>query len=101
MESHRQYLKLLARTGINASLQGKADPSDLVKETFFKAYQNFKQFRGRDEAELLAWLRRILARHLADLTRRYHLAESRRTDRERSLEQLLAQEQAETAKVRR
>jgi hypothetical protein len=26
----------------------------------------------------MAWLRRILARNLADLVRRYHLAESRR-----------------------
>lgn len=89
MESHRQYHKLLARTGISASLQGKADPSDLVQETFLKAHQHFQQFRGRSEAELTAWLRRILARNLADLTRRYHLAESRRAGRERSLEQLL------------
>jgi hypothetical protein len=33
LESYRQYLKLLARRGIEASLQGKADPSDLVQET--------------------------------------------------------------------
>lgn len=89
LESYRQYLKLLARTGIDASLQGKADPSDLVQETFLKAHQHFQQFRGISEAELTVWLRRILARNLADLTRRYHLAESRRTGRERSLEQLL------------
>jgi RNA polymerase sigma-70 factor (ECF subfamily) len=89
LESYRQYLKLLARTGIDASLQGKADPSDLVQETFLKAHQHFKQFRDHSEVELTAWLRRILARNLADLTRRYHLAESRRAGRERSLEQLL------------
>lgn len=89
LESYRQYLNLLARTGIDASLQGKADPSDLVQETFLKAHQHFGQFQGRSEAELTAWLRRILARNLADLTRRYHQAESRRTGRERSLEQLL------------
>lgn len=89
LESYRHYLKLLARTGIDASLQGKADPSDLVQETYLKAHQHFGRFHGRSEAELTAWLRRILARNLADLTRRYHLAESRRTGRERSLEQLL------------
>jgi len=89
LESYRHYLKLLARTGIDASLQGKADPSDLVQETFLKAHQHFKQFRGRNEVELIAWLRSILARNLADLTRRYHRAESRRAGRERSLEQLL------------
>jgi RNA polymerase sigma-70 factor, ECF subfamily len=89
LESYRQYLKLLARTSIDASLQGKADPSDLVQETFLKAHQHFGQFRGQGEAELTAWLRKILARNLADLVRCYHLAEGRRTGRERSLEQLL------------
>jgi RNA polymerase sigma-70 factor (ECF subfamily) len=89
LETYRQYLKLLARTGIDASLQGKADPSDLVQETFLKAHQHFDQFRGQGEAELTTWLRQILARNLADLVRRYHRAESRRTGRERSLEQLL------------
>ena len=90
LETYRQYLRLLARTSIDASLQGKADPSDLVQETFLKAHQHFGQFRGQSEAELTAWLRQILARNLADLVRRYHLAESRRSGRERSLEQLLA-----------
>jgi RNA polymerase sigma-70 factor (ECF subfamily) len=89
LESYRQYLKLLARTGIDASLQGKADPSDLVQETFLKAHQHFGQFQGHSEAELIAWLRQILARNLADLIRRYHVAESRRAGRERSLEQLI------------
>ena len=90
LETYRQYLRLLARTSIDASLQGKADPSDLVQETFLKAHQHFDQFRGQGEAELTTWLRQILARNLADLVRRYHLAESRRSGRERSLEQLLA-----------
>src|SRR6516165_7702595 len=91
LDSYRHYLKLLARTGIDASLQGKADPSDLVQETFLKAYQHFGQFRGQGEAELTAWLRQIMIRNLADLDRRYHLAEGRRRCRECSLEQLLAE----------
>ena len=56
LESYRHYLRLLARTGIDASLQGKADPSDLVQETFLKADQHFGQFHGRGETELTAWL---------------------------------------------
>ena len=91
LETYRHYLKLLAHTGIDASLRGKADPSDLVQETFLKAYQHFGQFRGQGEAELTAWLRQIMAHNLADLVRHYHLAEGRRAGREWSLEQLLTE----------
>src|SRR5690349_4880491 len=86
LEHYRRYLKLLARTGIDASLQGKADPSDLVQETFLKAIRHFDSFRGEREGELTAWLRQILARSLADLVRRYRTGAARRVGRERSLE---------------
>jgi RNA polymerase sigma-70 factor (ECF subfamily) len=90
LEAYRNYLRLLARTGIDASLQGKADPSDLVQEALLKAHQNFGQFRGATEAELIAWLRQILARCLTDLVRRFRSAEARQVGRERSLHDVLA-----------
>jgi RNA polymerase sigma-70 factor (ECF subfamily) len=86
---YRNYLKLLARTGIDASLQGKADPSDVAQEALLKSFRNFGQFRGRTDAELAAWLRTILAHTLADLGRTYRGAEARNVARERSLEDLL------------
>ena len=89
LEGYRNYLRLLARTGIDASLQGKADPSDLVQEALLKAHQHFAQFRGRTEAELAAWLRQILARNLIDLARRYRVAGTRKVGREQSLEGLV------------
>jgi RNA polymerase sigma-70 factor (ECF subfamily) len=76
----------LARTGIDASLQGKADPSDLVQEALLKAHQNFGQFRGRTEPELAGWLRTILANVLTDLVRQYRRTEARKIARERSLD---------------
>jgi RNA polymerase sigma-70 factor (ECF subfamily) len=88
LASYRNYLRLLARTGLDASLQGKADPSDLVQETLLKAVERFGQFRGATDAELAGWLRQILARGLADLVRRYH-TQARHAGREQSLEQLL------------
>ena len=86
LESYRNYLRLLARTGIDASLRGKADPSDLVQETLMKAHQHFGQFQGQTEMELVAWLRRILTRNLADLVRRFKAAGARTVGREQSLD---------------
>jgi RNA polymerase sigma-70 factor (ECF subfamily) len=88
LDSYRNYLRLLARTGLDASLRGKADPSDLVQEALLKASQRFGQFRGATDAELAGWLRQILARCLADLVRRYGTG-GRRAGRERSLDELL------------
>ena len=90
LESYRNYLRLLARTGIDASLRGKADPSDVVQETLIKAHQHFDQFQGRTEAELVAWLRRILTRNLADLVRRFKAAGARAVGREQSLDDAFA-----------
>jgi RNA polymerase sigma-70 factor (ECF subfamily) len=88
LDSYRNYLRLLARTGIDASLRGKADPSDLVQDALLRASLRFGQFRGATDAELAGWLRQILARCLADFVRRYRTG-VRRADREQSLDQLL------------
>jgi RNA polymerase sigma-70 factor (ECF subfamily) len=88
LESYRNYLRHLARTGLDASLRGKADPSDLVQEALLKAALHFGQFRGATDAELAGWLRQILARCLADLVRRYQTG-GRRAGREQSLDELL------------
>jgi RNA polymerase sigma-70 factor (ECF subfamily) len=88
LDSYRNYLRLLARTGLEASLQGKADPSDLVQDALLKASLRFGQFRGATDAELAGWLRQILARCLADFVRHYRTG-GRRAGREQSLEQLL------------
>jgi RNA polymerase sigma-70 factor (ECF subfamily) len=90
LETYRNYLRLLARTGLGVSLRGKADPSDLVQEALLKAALHFGQFRGAGDAELAGWLRQILARCLNDLVRRYR-TDGRRAGREQSLEQLLNQ----------
>jgi RNA polymerase sigma-70 factor (ECF subfamily) len=71
LEGYRRYLTLLARLEIDRRLQGKLDPSDLVQETFLEAHRDFAQFRGSGEAELLAWLRQVLVRNLANQVRRY------------------------------
>jgi RNA polymerase sigma-70 factor (ECF subfamily) len=71
LELYRRYLALLARVQIGQRLQGKVDASDLVQETFLEAHRNFTRFQGASEAQLVRWLRQILAAKLADLLRRY------------------------------
>jgi RNA polymerase sigma-70 factor (ECF subfamily) len=86
LETYRGYLRLLARTQIGRRLRGKADPSDVVQETFLHALRDLGQFRGSSEAELAGWLRQILAARLADLCRRYCGTQARDVRLERALQ---------------
>src|SRR5215510_1175110 len=71
LELYCHYLYLLARAEIGRRLQSRLDPSDLVQETFLAAHRDFARFRGTTEAELVAWLRQVLAFNLANLVRHY------------------------------
>jgi RNA polymerase sigma-70 factor (ECF subfamily) len=91
LDVYRSYLTLLARLQVGRRLQGKADASDLVQETFLQAHRCFSQFRGTTEAEFAAWLRQILGSRLAKLVWRYHGAQRRDVRLERELQKELAQ----------
>ena len=93
LDPYRNYLRVLASTGLDRALRTKADPSDLVQETLLKAQRNYHQFRGATEDEWVAWLRKILARTLIDLRRHFHYAE-RNVARERSLDASLTRSSA-------
>lgn len=86
LETYRNYLRLMAAMCLDGKVKAKADPSDIVQETLLRAHENFPQFRGTTEREWIAWVRRILARNVAQLQRRFSLA-TRRISRERSLEE--------------
>jgi RNA polymerase sigma-70 factor (ECF subfamily) len=87
-ELYRNYLRLIARSMLDSTLRLQLDASDLVQETFLKAHRKFADFVGRNEPELIAWLRQILVHTLADQAR-YHRRRSRSVHRQVSLEERL------------
>jgi RNA polymerase sigma-70 factor (ECF subfamily) len=87
LELYRNYLYLLARTQIDLHLQARANPSDVVQETFLQACSHFSRFRGTSEGELIAWLRRILVHSLARIVEKQVKAQKRSVRREVSIHQ--------------
>ena len=84
---YRNYLHLLAQGQMGRHLRGKCDASDLVQQTLLEAHRDFDAFHGRQEPELLGWLRRILAHNLFNAARHF-AARQRDAAREVSLDQL-------------
>ena len=77
LEGYRNYLRMLARIQIGRRLQGKVDASDIVQEAFLDAHRYFPNFRGTDEAQLMKWLREILAGTLSNQVRRFFGTQAR------------------------
>jgi RNA polymerase sigma-70 factor (ECF subfamily) len=85
LAQYRGYLALLARLQVPGRLQSKIDASDLAQEACLEAYRDFHAFRGSTEKELLAWLRQVLVRNLANTIRHYAGTQRRDVGLERSL----------------
>ncbi|HEV3163210.1 MAG TPA: sigma-70 family RNA polymerase sigma factor [Isosphaeraceae bacterium] len=84
MDRFGTYLRVMAQVELDPRFRSRIDPADVVQQTMLKAIQKWEQFRGQTEAELIAWLRTILTRHLVDVARDY---KRKNGDRHRSLEQ--------------
>jgi RNA polymerase sigma-70 factor (ECF subfamily) len=93
LDGYRDFLLLLARTGLNPRLRGRLDPSDVVQQTLLEAHRDIGQFRGRSTAERASWLRQMLARNLANAVRD-HTRDRRDVNRERSLQASLDESSA-------
>ena len=86
---YRHYLWLLAQGQTGGRLRARCDPSDLVQQTLLEAFRDFAGFTGAHEAELLAWLRQILAHNLYNEAR-HQDAQRRDASRQVSLDEVQA-----------
>lgn len=82
---YRNLLRMLVRAQLRGPIQARVDDSDLVQDALVQAFKGFSQFRGQTEAEMVAWLRSILASQLASLYR-HHCAAKRSLAMERKLD---------------
>jgi RNA polymerase sigma-70 factor, ECF subfamily len=85
LEPYRKYLRVLAELHLDRKLRGKLDPSDLVQQTMLRAYPVLGDLRQPEPAVVAAWLRKILARTLADAVKHYD-RDRRDVGLERSIE---------------
>ncbi len=88
---YEPWLKLLAHVQVESRFDGKFDTADIVQQTLLEAMRALPQLRATTEAELGAWLRRILAHVIAHEVRRYRGTAERDLDREVPLEQSIAE----------
>lgn len=85
LEPFRSYLEVLARVHLDPRLRAKLDPADVVQQAMLRAYTAWPELKNPEQRVLLAWLRRILARTLADVVKHYE-RDKRAVGLEQSLE---------------
>ena len=82
LQACRKYLLLLANNALDSDIRPKTAASDLVQDTFAEAQRDFNRFQGSTEAELLAWLSKILANRVANNRRTFRGTHKRDVRRE-------------------
>jgi RNA polymerase sigma-70 factor (ECF subfamily) len=86
LDGHSAYLKLLAQRAVGGRLEARVDSSDLVQQTCLSAFKEFKNFDGDDEAQFVAWLRKIHEHKISDTIRRHVHTQKRAVGNEQSLD---------------
>ncbi|QDT07595.1 ECF RNA polymerase sigma-E factor [Rubripirellula lacrimiformis] len=86
LQWYGNYLNILASTQLDRRLRRRMNPSDIVQEAMLAAHQDFDDFRGTSQGELLCWLRTILIHTLHRSFKKHVSVKKRDIRREVSLE---------------
>jgi len=93
LDRFRSYLRLLAEIELSPRLRVKEDASDIVQQSLLEAHRDLPAYRGQTEAELVVWLKTILARNLLNAARQFR-THKRDLRREQSFAERLDQSSA-------
>src|SRR5262245_41316966 len=86
LDSYQALLRLHVRQlQLGRLYRVRLDSSDVVQDALKRAVEGLDGFRGKDEAELVAWLQKIVANTFLDLVR-HHDAHRRNPRLERAIE---------------
>ncbi len=86
LERHRSRLRRMVAIRMDARLQGRLDPSDVIQEAFLEAAVRLHEY-GRDPTmPFFLWLRLITGQQLMILHRRHLKTQARAAGREVSLQ---------------
>lgn len=88
LQWYASYLNILATTQLDRRLRRRVNPSDVVQEAMLAAHQDFGDFRGQSQAELLGWLRQILIHTLHRVFARHVKTGKRDIRREISIDEV-------------
>jgi RNA polymerase sigma-70 factor (ECF subfamily) len=82
---HCERLRLMVRLRLDRRLQGRIDPSDVLREAFLEAAERFPEYTRAPAMPFFLWLRFLTAQKLLVLHRRHLGARARDAGREVSL----------------
>jgi RNA polymerase sigma-70 factor (ECF subfamily) len=85
LEACRVRLRAQAARQLGGRIARRVDACDIVQQTYLEACRSIGQFLGHSEAELVAWLQRILDTTVAGAIRRHARSQKRDVSREQPL----------------
>jgi RNA polymerase sigma-70 factor (ECF subfamily) len=87
MKRYRSRLRRMVNFRMDARLQGRVDPSDVVQDVCVEAWQHLDSFASEPKIPFFLWLRAVAGHKLGDIHRHHLGARMRDARREVSLYQ--------------